>query len=107
MIDYLPDIYQRFRERHPQVADALDALGAAVRDAGPLDDRTQHLVKLGLAIGSVSNGAVRSHVRRALDDGITPDEIRHVATLATTTCGFSTAIAGHRWIEQVLENEVD
>jgi len=33
------------------------------------------------------------------------DEVRHVAMLAVTTCGFPTAIAGLGWIDEVLESD--
>jgi alkylhydroperoxidase/carboxymuconolactone decarboxylase family protein YurZ len=102
MTDYLPEVYTRFRTRYPAVAAALDALGAAGDAAGPLDSRTQHLVKLGIAIGGLAEGAVRSHARRALEAGATPDEIRHVALLAITTRGFPAAIAGLAWVDEVL-----
>ena len=102
MSDYLPDVYVRFRELYPQVAETLDSLGAATEGAGPLDRRTQRLVKLAIAIGGLAEGAVRSNVRRALAAGATPEEIRHVALLAITTTGFPTAIASLRWIEEVL-----
>jgi 4-carboxymuconolactone decarboxylase len=45
---------------------------------------------------------VRSNARKALEAGDTAAEIRHVALLAITTCGFPTAIAGLGWIEEVL-----
>lgn len=99
--DYLPDVYVRFRELHPDVAEALDRLGAATDD-GPLDDRAQRLVKLGIAIGAEAEGAVRSNVRKALGVGVSVDEIYHVAVLAITTAGFPTAIAAMRWIDQVV-----
>jgi 4-carboxymuconolactone decarboxylase len=104
--DYLPETYTRFRERHPTVAQSLDQLGAACDDAGPLAVRDQRLTKLGLAIGALAEGAVRSNVRKALEVGASPEEIRHVALLAITTCGFPTAIAGLQWIEEVLAAEV-
>ena len=102
MSDYLPDVYLRFRELYPQVAETLDGLGAATENAGPLDRRTQRLVKLGIAIGGLAEGAVRSNVRRAIAAGATPDEVRHVALLAITTTGFPTAVASLGWIEEVL-----
>src|SRR4051794_13956075 len=103
MSDHLPDIYTSFRDQYPDVATALDGLGLATENAGPLDERTQRLVKLALAIGAESQGAVRSNVRKAIGAGDTPAEVRHVAALAITTCGFPTAIAGFRWIQDVLE----
>ena len=105
MDDHLPDIYRTFRDLFPDVTTALDALAARVDDAGPLDQRTRRLVKLGMAIASESPGAVRSNVRKALQDGDSAAEIRHVAALAVTTCGFPTAVAGTEWIEQVLRDQ--
>ena len=100
--DHLPDVYLQFRDRFPAVAARLDDLGEAVDGAGPLDERTARLVKLGLAVGASSQGAVRSNARKARAAGATPEEIRHVAALAVTTCGFPTAIAGIGWIDEVL-----
>lgn len=105
MPEYLPNVYTDFRDRHPDVASALDALGAAVQVAGPLDEPTQRLVKLGIAIAGSARGAVRSNARRALQLGVSPDALRHVALLAITTSSFPTAVAGLSWIEEVLEAE--
>ena len=100
--DHLPDVYVRFRDRHPEVARAVDALGAATEAAGGLDPREQRLVKLGLAVGALAEGAVRSNVRKALAAGVSEDDIRQVAVLAISTAGFPAAIAATRWIEEVL-----
>jgi alkylhydroperoxidase/carboxymuconolactone decarboxylase family protein YurZ len=102
MSDYLPAAYTGFRASYPDVAEAFDRLGEATAAAGPLDERTRRLVHLGIAIGALAEGAVRSNARRALDAGATPEEVRHVAVLTITTGGFPTAIAGLRWIEEVL-----
>jgi alkylhydroperoxidase/carboxymuconolactone decarboxylase family protein YurZ len=103
MEQHLPNVYMAFRDAHPEVAKALDQLGRSTEQAGPLDARVQRLVKLALAVGSLAEGAVRSNARKALDTGDTAAEIRHVALLAITTCGFPTAIAGLGWIDEVLE----
>lgn len=100
--DYLPGIYVRFRDDYPAVAAALDGLGEAADGAGPLDERTARLVKLGLAVGGLAEGSVKSNARKALAAGATPEEVRQVAMLAITTCGFPTAIAGIGWIDEVL-----
>jgi alkylhydroperoxidase/carboxymuconolactone decarboxylase family protein YurZ len=102
---HLPDVYLKFRSVYPGVSAALDGVAEAVADAGPLDERTARLVKLGLAIGSTAEGAVRSHTRRAMAAGATPEEVRQVALLAMTTCGFPTAIAGLGWVDEVLASE--
>jgi alkylhydroperoxidase/carboxymuconolactone decarboxylase family protein YurZ len=100
--EHFPDVYRGFRGTFPAVAAALDGLGQATRGAGPLDARTVRLVKLGLAVGAASPGAVRSNARKAMAAGATPEEIRHVAILAVTTCGFPAAIASIGWINEVL-----
>jgi 4-carboxymuconolactone decarboxylase len=103
--DYLPDIYLGVRDRYPGVAEALDDLGQAGEEAGPLGEREQRLATLGIAVGALAKGAVRSNVRKALGVGLTPDEIRHVAVLAITTRGFPAAVAGMGWIDEVLAEE--
>ena len=102
MPEYLPNVYTDFRAAYPEVADALDALSAASDAAGPLDTRNQRLVKLAIAVGASAEGAVRSNVRKALDAGAGPEEIRQVGVLAVTTIGFPAAVAGLSWIEEVL-----
>lgn len=99
---YLPGVYVRLRSEYPSVADALDNLGRAAAEAGPLDERTQRLVKLGIAVGGQSEGAVRSNARRALDAGASREELLHVAALAISTRGFPAAVAAFGWIEEVL-----
>lgn len=105
MTEYLPDAYKTFRERNSVVAGSLDALAATVDDAGPLDERTRRLIKLGIAIGRSSEGAVRSNARKALGLGVTRDEIRHAALLAITTTGLPAATAAMRWIDEVVGDE--
>ena len=43
-----------------------DELATKCHDASPLDEKTRRLIKLGAAIGVPSEGAVKSHTRRAL-----------------------------------------
>ena len=105
MPEYLPSVYTRFREQHPDVADALDRLGRATDEASSLDAPTARLVTLGIAVGALAEGAVRSNARKALAAGVAPDQIRSVALHAVSTRGFPAAIAALGWIDEVLENE--
>jgi alkylhydroperoxidase/carboxymuconolactone decarboxylase family protein YurZ len=95
----LPEGVGRFARQHPELWEAYNALGEATAQAGPLDEKTQRLVKLALAIGAGRIGAVHSHVRRALKDGITPQELEHVAILAIPTLGWSAGFAALTWID--------
>lgn len=107
MVDYLPTIYTRFRADYPEVAASLDSVGSAVDAVGALDDRSMRLVKLGIAIGSQSEGGVRSSVRKALAVGVTNEEIRHATLAAITTAGFPSAIAALQWADEVIERAND
>ena len=54
------------------------------------------------ASGIGSEGAVHAHTRKALQKGVTPDEIRHVVLLSITTTGFPAAQAARTWVEDIL-----
>jgi alkylhydroperoxidase/carboxymuconolactone decarboxylase family protein YurZ len=88
--------------KYPPVWKALEALGEACAAAGPLDARTRRLVKLALAIGIGSEGATHSHARRALEEGIEPAVLHHVALLAIATAGFPAAVKGLTWIDDIV-----
>jgi alkylhydroperoxidase/carboxymuconolactone decarboxylase family protein YurZ len=105
MTQYLPRPYTQFRETYPEVAEALGALGASIDRAGPLESATARLVKLGIAVGAMAEGAVKSNTRKALEAGSSATEIRQVALAAITTAGFPTAIAALGWIDEVLSAE--
>ena len=89
--------------RFPEIWDAYAALGERCAEAGPLDPRTRHLVKIALAAGAASEGAVHSHVRRGLAEGLTKDEIRHVALLAVPTLGLPGAVRTMTWMDDILD----
>ena len=97
----MPGFARSFRDRYPEVWKAYTELGEAAGRAGPMDERTIHLVKLGIAIGSQSEGSVHSHTRRALAEGIPPEELEQIALLAITTTGFSRAMAALSWIADI------
>ena len=102
MNDTLPARANRLAQEKPEIWKAYEGLGKACAEAGPLDGRTTRLVKLALAAGRGSEGAVHSHVRRAVEEGLTADELRHVALLAIPTLGFANAIAALTWIEDIV-----
>jgi 4-carboxymuconolactone decarboxylase len=103
-VTYLPDIYEQFRADFPAVAAAYDALAGQVHETGPLDQRTRRLVKLGIAVGTEAEGGVRSHVRKALAEGISSAEIEHAILLSFTTVGFPAMIAALKWAREVLRD---
>jgi 4-carboxymuconolactone decarboxylase len=105
MTEYLPEVYQQFSGRFPAVKEAFDALGTAEHQAGPLNEKERRLIKLGIAVGAESEGAVRSHVRKLLGVGVSEQEILHTIVLAVTTIGFPATNAALGWAEEVLGEE--
>ena len=89
-------------DRHSKVWAAYEHLGEAVAESGPLDAKTRRLVKLALAIGCSSERAVHSHVRRAVAEGMTANELRHVMLLSIPTLGLPTAVKALTWMDDIL-----
>lgn len=98
----LPGRFVQFQQNYPQLFSAYEQLGKTAATAGPLKERDVLLVKLALAVGAKMEGAVHSHCRRALEGGITPDEIRHAILLSVTTMGFPSMMAGLSWVDDVI-----
>lgn len=103
MKEKLPDFLEGVIKQYPEVWKAYQEFGEACGDAGPLDLKTARLVKLALAVGAKSEGAVHSHTRRALKQGISPEELQQVALLAVTSIGWSPSMAALSWIQDVVE----
>jgi alkylhydroperoxidase/carboxymuconolactone decarboxylase family protein YurZ len=103
----LPRPLREFIKKYPDIWEAYENLGNRCHEAGPLDERTRRLVKLGIAIGARLEGAVHSHTKRAIEGGISEDEILHVALLAITTIGFPSTIAATTWIKDVLKKKIN
>ena len=92
-----------FARQAPEVWKAYSELGKSCSESGPIDGETKRLVKLALAVGSQSEGAVHSHVRRGLDEGVEPEALEHVALLAIPTLGFPKAMAALSWINDITD----
>lgn len=89
--------------RYPQVWQSFAELGECTAEAGPLGPRERRLVKLAFAAGAGLEGAVHSHTRRALAEGLSPAELRHAVLLAVPTLGLATAVRAMTWMDDVLE----
>lgn len=101
----LPGTAGEVAKEKPELWRAFQALGKATGAAGTLSEREQRLVNLALALGGDSEGATHSHARRALVEGLSADELEHVAFLAITTLGWPQAIRGLTWIRDVTRGK--
>ena len=92
-----PKAYRDFVTTYPQLGESWDR----ARDqeaAGPLDEKSRRLVKLGIAIGALRQGAVSSAARKARSAGASEAEIQQIVALAASTLGFPSTVAVFTWI---------
>ena len=102
--DKIPKRYLSFKKKYPAIGDAYEALGSAVHGEGPLDNRTRALLKVAISGGAMMEGAFHSHIRKATREGITREELEHVALLAMPTIGFPSTMALLSWIEDIYKD---
>ena len=101
--DKVPSHYESLKTRFPEMMNALEALGGAVRSGGPLDLKTGHLIQLAAAAVIQSEGGVHSHTRRALEAGASADEVYHTITLLVSPVGFPRVAAAISWVDDVIK----
>ena len=101
----LPKRFNKFQQDYPEVANAYEQLGKAVHTSGPLDDKSRALIKLAISTGSSLEGAVHSHTRKAVELGISKEEIRQTVLLALPTLGLPSTMAAMSWIDDILDKQ--
>ena len=101
----LPKNTQSFAANYKSVWKAFQELGDQCHRAGPLDERTRRLIKVGVAAAAQSEGALHSAIRQAKDAVISSDEIRHAIILTLTTVGFPQAMAAMSWTDDILKQK--
>ena len=92
-----PAAHRQFVARFPRLGKAWDLVNEE-GGAGPLDAKTQRLVKLAVAIGAMREGAVHSGVRKARDAGASRAEMEQVVALAASTIGLPASVAVWTWM---------
>ena len=97
-----PEAYTAFVERFPKLGQAWDLVGEAGKN-GPLDAKSARLIKLGIAMGALRQGAVHSCVRKALAEGVSRAEIEQVVALASGTLGFPATVAVFSWMRDMFD----
>ena len=97
-----PATYKEFVARFPKLGQAWD-LTAEAGNEGPLDEKTVRLVKLGIAMGAMREGAIHAGVRKALALGIPKQSIDQVIALLPGTLGFPATVAVYSWAKDVVD----
>lgn len=101
----VPKRFLKFVADYPEVGKAYQELGTAIASSGPLSAREGALVKIGISAGARMEGALRSHVRKAIHVGVSMEEIKHAIMLTTTTIGFPNMMAALSWCDEFIEEK--
>ncbi|MHB1092177.1 carboxymuconolactone decarboxylase family protein [Thiobacillus sp.] len=101
----LPEHYLFEKKEHQEFIDGIEEFGKVLKRQGPLDEKTANLIQLAAAIAIHSEGAVHSHIRRAIENGATAEEIYHAIVLLTSTIGFPTVSAALSWAGDILRKK--
>lgn len=102
MKNSIPKHYEKNKAAFPAYFEALEKLGETIRETSPLSEQTMCLINLAAAAAIQSEGSVHSHTRRAVEAGISPEEIRHSILLLTSTIGFPKTMAAMSWANDLL-----
>ena len=105
MTEKLPGTYKAFVTKFPDLGKAHEDVGQAVERLGPLDAKTQALIKVGICVGAGLESAMRSHVRRAMQHGATESEIEQAIMLGMNTVGFPRTVAAWSWARLQFDRE--
>lgn len=100
-----PEHYTWVAKQFGKAMKTHQKMGAELLDAGPIGKKQAQLVQLAGAAASRSEGAVHSHVKRALAARARPAEIYHAIVLLTSTIGFPAVSAALSWSRDVIENK--
>src|ERR1700757_4142841 len=99
----IPNPVEELWKGYPTVWKAFNELGSRCHEAGPLDEKSRRLVKLGLSIGAGLEGATHSAVRNVQSVGMTKEELDHVALLAVTLLVMPAATRAFAWVRDSSE----
>jgi alkylhydroperoxidase/carboxymuconolactone decarboxylase family protein YurZ len=98
-----PVHYQRLGDEFPGLLAAYESLNAQAAAAGPLSERERALVKLALSLGAGLEGGLASHGRKALEAGLSAQDLQHACLLALPTLGLPRTMMGWKKILGVIE----
>lgn len=105
MSSRLPNTYKHFAARFPALIESHERTAQAVDAAGPLDRQAAALVKIGICVGAGLESALRAHVRKGRQAGLTEAQIEHAIVQAMNTIGFPRTVAAWSWAQVQFERD--
>jgi AhpD family alkylhydroperoxidase len=91
MMKDLHEVYTQFKKEFPKVNEGNEALGKEIHEnSGPLPEKVRWLIKVAISGASQHTVALETHIAKALEVGVTEEEIKHALLLLIPTAGFPT-----------------
>jgi alkylhydroperoxidase/carboxymuconolactone decarboxylase family protein YurZ len=87
----------------PEATKSFQNLRDAVTKSGPLDKKTCELIVLGTFATARIEGGFKTHARRLLNDGVSPEALRQAVLVtfgATTT--LTVVLDALHWIDELV-----
>ncbi|CAA0105842.1 carboxymuconolactone decarboxylase family protein [Zhongshania aliphaticivorans] len=70
-----------------------------------LDRKTRSMVTVSMLIAQQAHGELKGHVRGALNNGVSPDELREIIMHAAAYCGYPAALSAMRVAREVIDTD--
>ncbi len=100
----MPSSLQKFAERYPKIWEKYSQLGKESSSAGPLDAKIVQLIKVGIYASKKQETPFKTHVRLAIENGATPEEIEHTILQILTAEGLGTTVRVWNWANSVVDD---
>lgn len=105
MKETLPEHFQDFVRKYPDVWEAHQKLSEACAQSGSLDRKTRELIKVGISGAANQITALQRHAVMAAQAGATEEEVYQAILLLITTVGFPRASAALQWAQDALTTQ--
>ncbi|WP_373091830.1 carboxymuconolactone decarboxylase family protein [Zhongshania sp.] len=69
-----------------------------------IDRKTRSIVTVSMLIALQAHAELKGHVRGALNNGVSPEEIREIVMHAAAYCGYPAALSAMRVAREVIDS---
>ena len=85
---------------------AMEHVWGGVWTRDGLDRKTRSIVTVSMLIALQAHGELKGHLRGALNNGLTPEDIREIIMHSAAYCGYPAALSAMRVARELLDEAV-
>lgn len=82
---------------------AMEHVWGSVWTRDGLDRKTRSMITVSMLIAQQAHGELKGHLRGALNNGVSPEEIREIIMHAAAYCGYPAALSAMRVAREVID----